>query len=129
MTHPSARRFSVPVFLELVSFDVRLKLLGFRKVCDWVEQCPIAQIAPQPGAIPDVIDTVNRACVYYPKKILCFERSAVVTRLLRRVGVSAKLIIGAQRVPFYMHAWVEVDGSLVDGDPLTRKHLGVLWAL
>jgi len=115
--------------VELLSFDARMKLLGFDHVCRWIEKCPVARRLPGPAVSLRIVNAVNRACVYYPKKALCLARSAVITRLLRQAGVSAKLNIGAQRMPFLMHAWVEVDRIVIDCDPNEARRFGVLWTL
>ena len=53
-------------------------------------------------------------CVWYPKQALCLQRSFVVTYLLRKNGIPAQLVMGAQRLPFKAHAWVEVNGSAIN---------------
>ncbi|MCI0626519.1 MAG: lasso peptide biosynthesis B2 protein [Acidobacteria bacterium] len=69
-------------------------------------------------ASPDMIDracaAVNYACVWYPKRALCLQRSVVTTCLLRGCGVPAQMVLGAQKLPFKAHAWVEVDGRVIN---------------
>ncbi len=61
---------------------------------------------------------VRDACVFYPKQVHCLQRSAVVTSMLRRRGLRARLIIGYQTKPILGHAWVELDDKVVwDHDP------------
>lgn len=69
---------------------------------------------------------VDWACVLYPKQVLCLQRSAATTILLRRYGVDAEMLIGAQLLPFRSHAWVEVDGSVVNDKPYMRQIYRVL---
>jgi hypothetical protein len=66
------------------------------------------------------------ACVFYPKQVLCLQRSAATTLLLRRHGVQAEMFIGAQLLPFKSHAWVEVDGIVVNDKPYMREIYRVL---
>jgi transglutaminase superfamily protein len=47
-------------------------------------------------------------------------------RLLRARGVVARLLIGYRPVPFLSHAWVEVEGRVVNDSPAYRKRLHVL---
>src|SRR5712691_10769101 len=61
-----------------------------------------------------VCDAVNHACIWYPKRALCLQRSTVTTCLLRSCGVPAQMVIGAQKLPFKAHAWVEVNGRSVN---------------
>lgn len=64
-----------------------------------------------------VNDAVTRAGVWYPRTALCLPRSAVATWLLRRRGIPAVMVIGVRKMPFYAHAWVEVDGVVVNDAP------------
>jgi len=57
---------------------------------------------------------------------LCLQRSAATACLLKRFGVSAQLVIGAQQMPFKAHAWVEVDGVVVNDKPYTSEIYTVL---
>ena len=56
---------------------------------------------------------VDIACIWYWKQVLCLQRSAAITCLLRELGVPAQLVIGAQQIPFRAHAWVEVNGRVI----------------
>jgi hypothetical protein len=67
-----------------------------------------------------VCDAVKTASIWYPRKALCLQRSAITTYLLRRKGVAAHLVIGARPLPFLVHAWVEVDGQVVNDFPRVR---------
>ena len=69
------------------------------------------------GVIAAVNDAVDRAAVWYPRTMLCLPRSVVATWLLRRYGVPAVMVIGVRKMPFYAHAWVEVDGRVVNDVP------------
>ena len=66
------------------------------------------------------------ACVWYPKQALCLQRSSALTCLLRRHGVPANLIIGAQQLPFRAHAWVELEGRVINDKPYMRDVYAVL---
>ena len=61
-----------------------------------------------------VCRAVDYACAWYPKRALCLQRSFVTTYLLRKHGVPARMVLGAKKVPFKAHAWVEVDGCPVN---------------
>jgi hypothetical protein len=59
-----------------------------------------------------------------PGDTRCLRRSLVLTQLLERRGITARLIIGARSGPdFLAHAWVEYDGQPVlstEGDSFGR---------
>jgi hypothetical protein len=57
---------------------------------------------------------VARTLKFVPGDTRCLARSLVLTRLLARRGIPAKLVIGACGGPdFLAHAWVEHDGQPV----------------
>ena len=57
---------------------------------------------------------VARTLKLMPGDTRCLARSLVLTRLLARRGIPAKLVIGARGGPgFLAHAWVECDGQPV----------------
>lgn len=57
---------------------------------------------------------VARTLAHMPGDTRCLARSLVLTRLLARRGISAKLVIGARGGPdFLAHAWVEHAGDPV----------------
>jgi hypothetical protein len=64
--------------------------------------------------IPPVVTAVARACRYYPKSVACLQRSVALTSMLRKRGVAADLKIGVRQSPFESHAWVEVDGRIIN---------------
>lgn len=100
--------------LALAFFD--LLLLGgdfatvYRVVRNWALKGSMAGNDPT----EQVCNAVNHACVWYPKRALCLQRAAVTTCLLRSCGVPAKMVIGAKKLPFRAHAWVEVDGRVIN---------------
>jgi hypothetical protein len=65
----------------------------------------------------DLCRAMDLACVFYPKRVMCLQRSAATTLLLRRHGIGAEMVIGAQMLPFKSHAWVEHEGEVVNDKP------------
>jgi hypothetical protein len=63
--------------------------------------------------------TVSRTLAFVPGDTRCLVQSLVLTHLLARRGIPAKLVIGARSGPeFLAHAWVEHSGEpvLTPGD-------------
>lgn len=57
---------------------------------------------------------VSRTLALLPGDTRCLARSLVLTRLLARRGIPARLVIGARTAPeFLAHAWVEYGGEPV----------------
>jgi hypothetical protein len=69
---------------------------------------------------------IDTASIWYWKQVLCLQRSAATACLLKEFGVPARMVIGAQQMPFRAHAWVEVDGCVVNDKPYMREMYAVL---
>ena len=99
---------------KLVVFDVYSACGGFPLLYDKVRECSVMDRRPSSEAVEHVCSAVDMACIWYWKQVLCLQRSAAATCLLRQFGVPAEMVIGAQQMPFKAHAWVEVDGRPVN---------------
>jgi transglutaminase superfamily protein/coenzyme PQQ synthesis protein D (PqqD) len=109
------KRETFTAFIGLLAFDLLLKFRGFESLIRRVEHWPTAE--PRTADLETcrrVRATVDRAQMYYPKKAMCLQHSAVTTCLLRRRGAPARMILAAQEFPAKAHAWVEVDGTVVN---------------
>ena len=77
-------------------------------------------------AVDEICRAVDLACIFYFKRVHCLQRSAAAACLLRTHGISAEMVIGVQQLPFRAHAWVEVDGCVVDDRPYVPEMYAVL---
>ena len=98
----------------LLAYDVLSALCRFQTIYSMVRRWKINGETVGSGIVDRVYMAVNYACVWYPKQALCLQRSFVTTYLLRKHGVAAEMVLGAQKLPFKAHAWVEVDGRTVN---------------
>jgi hypothetical protein len=112
-------------WLGLVLYDLA-STRGFGLVHVLVKRCPVARSRPKERTVDQVCRAVEEACVWYVKRAYCLQRSTVATWLLRRQGVCAELVIGYRPVPINSHAWVEVDGNVVNDRPQYQKFFRVL---
>jgi len=102
-------------FLQLVRFDLYLKRGDFRLLGAQVRACPMrSRRNGREANAAAVCHAVDLACICYWKQALCLQRSAATTCMLRRYGIPAQLVIGAQQLPFRAHAWVEVEEHIVN---------------
>ena len=108
-------------YLQLIRFDLYLARKSFAAFYGKVRKCRIRANPNSSHSIEQICFAVDIACIWYWKEALCLQRSAASTWLLRRHGISAELVIGVQQLPFKAHAWVEVDGSVVNDRPYTRE--------
>lgn len=115
-TGPEPKRTTVFwALIGLAAFDLVLWLSSLKFLCFVVRTWPVKRASPAcPGAIGKACKAVEKACVWYPKRALCLQRSAVTTCLLRSLGIPAHMTIGVRPMPLLAHAWVEVDGSVVN---------------
>jgi hypothetical protein len=72
-------------------------------------------------AVDDLVKVVDRARIWYPKQVLCLQRSFALTCLLRRFGHPAVFVLGASRIPFRAHAWVEIAGCPIHEKPNVKE--------
>lgn len=115
----------VNAWVELLLIDL-IQLRGFRAVYQAVSRTPTKEGSLTGTTVSDVVEAVTRACVWYFKGPKCLQRSAAVTRLLRRRGVAAELVVGCHQAPLRGHAWVEVGGDVVSDYIEGLEHFQVL---
>ena len=113
-------------YLKLIHFDLYLARGNFAALYDKIRSYPVAAHAPAPDAIENICSAVDIACIWFWKEVLCLQRSAATACLLKRYGVQAQMVIGAQQMPFKAHAWVEVEGRVVNDKPHTPEMYAVL---
>ena len=113
-------------YLTLIHFDLYLARGNFEALYDRVRNYPTSRVPVLPNAVDTICSAVDVACIWYWKEALCLQRSAATACLLRRSGVPAMLVIGAQQAPFKAHAWVEADGRVVNDKPYLPEIYAVL---
>ncbi len=113
-------------YLKLVQFDLYLVRGNFAALYDKVRKYPVGKPTAVPDAVERICAAVDMACIWYWKEALCLQRSAATACLLRKYGVPAQMVLGAQPMPFKAHAWVEVNGRVVNDKPYTPEMYAVL---
>jgi hypothetical protein len=109
----------------LACHDAILAVRDFGSIQQLKRQSPAAKAAG-PELQQAICDAVLLATCLYWKPVLCLQRSVCAVRLLRRYGVAAKLVIGYRPAPFFSHAWVEVDGRVVNSSAAYQSRMRVL---
>jgi len=116
----------VKAYMKLIYFDLYLARGNFSALYDRVRNYPTGKEAQAADAIEQICSAVDMACIWYWKEALCLQRSAATACLLKEQGAGAQLVIGAQQMPFKAHAWVEVDGRVVNDKPYMAEMYAVL---
>lgn len=112
-------------FLGLLAFDLFGLGRNFSRLHRTARSWPVASKVASSGITEQVCEGVNYACAWYPKQALCLQRSVVMTCLLRSYGIPAQMVLGAQKLPFKAHAWVEVDGRALN----ERSNVGAIYGV
>jgi hypothetical protein len=116
---------TVRAWVELLYIDLLL-FVGFQTVQRNVSRTPTRTTSKTTVDVRKIVDAVVRASVWYFKPAKCLQRSAAVTRLLRRQGVPAQLVVGCHMAPMRAHAWVEVSGAVVSDGLHDLEHYMIL---
>lgn len=111
---------------EILRYEVVLSLLGSGRILSQLKRQCISAKAANAALEKAICDAVLLATCFYWKPVLCLQRAVCTVRLLRRHGIHAQLVIGYRPLPFFSHAWVEVDGRVVYGSPAYQKRLARL---
>jgi hypothetical protein len=120
----------IPVYVkswrQLIRFGVVLLTRSFATLHETVRTYPLGE-AVSPSVNTDrIVAAFEATCVWYPTHVRCLQRSAALTCLLRSYGVAAHMVIGSQRLPFKAHAWVEVNGKVLNDKEYTPEMYAVL---
>jgi Transglutaminase-like superfamily len=113
-------------YIKLIHFDFYIGRRAFADLHEKVRACAVGTNATAHGDVERICSAVDLACIWYWKEVRCLQRSAATACLLKRHGVAAQMVIGAQQIPFKAHAWVEVNGRVVNDKPYTPEMYSVL---
>ena len=113
-------------YVQLIRFNRHLAGNAFTRLYDVVRMYPLATVRVHTVDSGQICHAVDLACIWYWKEVLCLQRSAATTCVLRDAGIPAKMVLGVQHVPFRAHAWVEVEGRVVNDKPYMRDLYSVL---
>ena len=112
---------------ELVRYDLTMRLGGFKAVYAGLSRYPATGgDGPLERAEKRICEAVDLAAALYWKRVRCLQRAVAATRLLRRNGIRAELVIGYRSAPFFGHAWIEVGGRVVNDSRVFKKRLNAL---
>jgi Transglutaminase-like superfamily len=113
-------------YLLLLSFEWHIVRRNFQKVYKRVQAQAVRPLLRQDVSPELSCRAVNVASALYFKDVQCLQRSATLVCLLRDCGIPASLVLGAQRLPFRGHAWVELGGQVVNDNVSALEKYDVL---
>ena len=112
------------VFAAVFAFamvELVLRVLGFNHLYNLVRQWPTSEQNVGPEVTTQLWSEICRGITWYPRQVMCLQRSVVTTWLLRSSGLPAQMVIGCQRRPFLVHAWTEVNDLVVNDRQSVRE--------
>lgn len=113
-------------YLELIRLEHPLLRKDFAFIHQLVRSCLTKAVQPSLTVQAQTLRAMDVATVFYFKEVKCLQRAAATTRLLRKQGIRAEMAIGVQHLPFRAHAWVEIDGVIVNDKPYVGEMYAVL---
>jgi Transglutaminase-like superfamily len=113
-------------YSELLSLEYPLLRKDFSAIYERVRMTPLRVRQWSSISSEQVCRAVDVAAAFYFKRILCLQRSAAAACLLKECGFPAEMVIGVQQTPFLSHAWVELDGLVINDKPYMAEIYSVL---
>jgi hypothetical protein len=123
-------RFALLVFkafLEIVHYEIILTVCGSGRILRQLNRQRVSRKPFTPELERSICDAVLLATCFHWKPVLCLQQSVCTATLLRTHGIEAHVVIGYRCLPFFSHAWVEVDGRVVYGSPAYKRQLQPLF--
>lgn len=114
-------------YFLLLRVDVVLRILGFKSIYETVRHKQPIDIAElQRKSYEQLCRGMDFACVFYPKRVACFQRSIATVLLLREYGWPAEFVNGCDISTFENHAWVELSQAVINDKPYMNEIYQVL---
>jgi hypothetical protein len=113
MRNVSRTALTARIVWEILRYEWVFAARGFRGVHAGIRG-PIPARAPDKALATEICNTFDAVSTIYWKRMVCLQRSLITARVLHRYGIPAEVVIGYRFAPFVGHAWVEVNGVVVN---------------
>ncbi len=117
--------YTLIALLTFATYDALMKLLGFAGICRILTRRAPGKRRIDLVRLRRVCAGIERARIWYPKTIMCMQHSAVIKFLLLRCGLNPRLAIAGRIMPFQSHAWVEIDGTVINDTQKVQSYYSV----
>jgi hypothetical protein len=108
---------------RLALFDALLSLRGFKAIYRDLGRHRAPRGSGEVELENAVCEAVTEVSSFYWKPVRCLQRSSTIASVLRIYGIDAQVVVGFKPAPLFSHAWVEVEGRVVDGSAAYRRKL------
>jgi hypothetical protein len=98
---------------ELLRYELLMATSGFKALSRRTGLLRAVSDA-SPDLEQRVLGMIGAVIAFYWKPVHCLQRSVVTVRILRHYGIDAQVVIGCRVAPVECHAWVEVNGRVVN---------------
>lgn len=115
--HPAVWLLHFRALTSLMTVHGALRQGRYDELRRYLSARPVRRSTRRHVDIANVNAAIERVCLWYSPRSRCLHRSAALVSLLRRVGVDAVMVVGIRVEPYAGHAWVEVNGLVVNDDP------------
>ena len=113
-------------WILLIHCELLMRLRGLAALQKAIRKQSVSAASASDLSSEELCRAMDLACVFYFRRVQCLQRSASTTLLLRRHGRFAEMVTGTQILPFRSHAWVEIDGTVVNDKPYMHDIYQVL---
>jgi hypothetical protein len=112
------KRLVLEGYFQLIRIEVLMLLGSLNRLHEVVRRTAIRRTKRNNlRSADELCHAMDLACIFYPKRVMCLQRSVATTLFLRRYGIGAEMVIGAQMLPLKSHAWVELNGKVINDKP------------
>lgn len=123
----------VMFILKLIWYGFKLKKISKRIIKDkWdfiLNEKPALKIKTEEDKelIKDFYLLLLRKMFFFNNnKTDCLTTSVALQHFLAKKGINGILVVGVKTKPFFAHAWIEVDGIIINDDINLRQSLSVI---
>ncbi len=109
-----------------------IRIVGFKRFKKFLSSLPVTSCKtgldnkPIPESARQAARMVAVAASHIPARFSCLDRSLVLLKLLRQMGIDGELHLGVRkdRGIFEAHAWVELNGEILNDVKNIREQFG-----
>ncbi|SFD13713.1 Transglutaminase-like superfamily protein [Bacillus sp. 491mf] len=123
----------VQVFLLLFYIDYLLDKKGLKETCEWIKtkKRKVTQDSVKPEELYKICEIIQTACNkhFLKDKALCLHQSLVGYYILSKNGYNVNMCVGASKVNFTAHAWIEFQERVINDTPDVKEAHNVLFSI
>jgi len=119
----------IKAFFMIISVWLTIKRRGIKgivKRIEVIQERQIPRVTSTKKEQQELADAIDAAATLFPKKIYCLAWAATYVLMALKKGWHSSFVIGVQGMPFYAHAWAEIEGQVINDAPQVREYLSIM---